>query len=240
MKESQIDTCVECCVRDRDFSQKKVLRCELCDRWFCERHIEPRLAFIRDLERVEHSPEIRVLYYTEMQREDGHPDFEYSRRKFTELDIAEKERSQLIDDALNGMNAYFKTKSRYKGKKTESEENIVKRVLSEATEMEPKKEMISEGRFHFEKRKVQSTNRQVHHTRIRTRMRPWYWFLSILSVTGILLFVISQYYIFALKQYGFGFELSLYSAIILGILMAIGLLYLERWWRKHMRRWWEG
>lgn len=110
-RESRIDSCVECCVRDRDFSQKKVYRCELCERWFCEKHLKPKLAFMRDLNRVEHSPEIEKLQYMEMHRKDGHPDFEYSRRKFDELDIAEKERSELIAEAFDGMTAHFRGKS---------------------------------------------------------------------------------------------------------------------------------
>lgn len=98
---------MECCVRDGGFSQKKVYRCELCERWFCERHIEPRLAFIRDLRAIEDSPEVRALYYTEMQYENGHPDFEYSRRKFRELDIEEKKRNELIKQALDRINHYY-------------------------------------------------------------------------------------------------------------------------------------
>jgi len=94
-------------VRDRDFSKKKVYRCELCERWFCEGHIEPRLAFIRDWQAIDNSPEIRVLYYTEMNRENGHPDFEYSREKFTQLDIEEKRRNDLIKQALDRMNHYY-------------------------------------------------------------------------------------------------------------------------------------
>jgi hypothetical protein len=109
-KESKIDVCVECCVRERDLSQKKVYRCELCDRWFCEKHIEPRLAFIRDLEAIDNIPEIRVLYFTEIKekkQKEGHPDFEYSRRKFRELDIEEKRRNELIKQALDRMNHYY-------------------------------------------------------------------------------------------------------------------------------------
>jgi len=84
-----------------------VYRCELCERWFCERHIEPRLAFIRDWQAIDNSPEIRVLYYTEMNRENGHPDFEYSREKFRQLDIEEKRRNDLIKQALDRMNHYY-------------------------------------------------------------------------------------------------------------------------------------
>lgn len=84
-----------------------MFRCELCGRWFCERHIDPRLAFIKNWQAIDNSPETRALYYTEMQRENGHPDFEYTRRKFTELDIEEKRRNELIKKALDRMNHYY-------------------------------------------------------------------------------------------------------------------------------------
>lgn len=105
--ESRIDSCVECCVRDRDFSKKKVYNCELCERWFCEKHLEPRLAFIKDLEVIEKIPEIRVLYLLEIKEKEGHPDFEYSRRKFRELKIEERRQNDLIKQALDRMNHYY-------------------------------------------------------------------------------------------------------------------------------------
>jgi hypothetical protein len=86
-----------------------VYRCELCERWFCEKHLKPKLAFIKNLDAIENIPEVRVLYYTEIQgkEEKGHPDFEYSRRKFGELDIEEKRRNELIKQALDRMNHYY-------------------------------------------------------------------------------------------------------------------------------------
>jgi len=42
-----------------------------------------------------------------MRRENGHPDFEYSRRKFRQLDIDEKKRNELIKQALDRMNHYY-------------------------------------------------------------------------------------------------------------------------------------
>jgi len=84
-----------------------VFRCSSCERWFCEKHLKPRLAFIKDLRAIENIPEIRALYYTEVQHEGGHPDFEYSRRKFRELDIEEKRRNELIEQALDRMNHYY-------------------------------------------------------------------------------------------------------------------------------------
>jgi len=106
-KEWRIDICVECKVRNGDSSKKKVFKCGLCERWFCKKHLNPRLAFIKDLEAIEKIPEIRVLYYTEVEGKEGHPDFEYSRRKFRELKIEEKRRNELIKQALDRMNHYY-------------------------------------------------------------------------------------------------------------------------------------
>jgi len=66
-------------------------------------------------------------------------------------------------------------------------------------------------------------------------MRLWYWFLLILAVVGLALISFGQYYILVVKEYESGWELSIYGAIILGFLLAVGLLYFERW----RRRWWE-
>lgn len=66
-------------------------------------------------------------------------------------------------------------------------------------------------------------------------MRLWYWFLSVLLIIGLALVILGQYHIFALEEYELGWELSMYGAIILGFLLAVGLLYLERW----RRRWWQ-
>lgn len=106
-KDFQIDVCIECKVRDGDSSKKKVFKCGLCERWFCEKHIEPRLAFIRDLEAMARFPEIRVMLDSEWNREDGHPDFAYSRKKFEEIEMEEKKRNELIKQALDRMNRYY-------------------------------------------------------------------------------------------------------------------------------------
>jgi hypothetical protein len=49
---SHIGTCVECSVRDRDFSEKKLFQCELCGRWFCEKHLRPRTFLVRGVDDV--------------------------------------------------------------------------------------------------------------------------------------------------------------------------------------------
>jgi len=50
---SRIGSCVECSLRDRDFSEKKLYKCELCGRWFCEKHVRPRTFLIRGVDDVQ-------------------------------------------------------------------------------------------------------------------------------------------------------------------------------------------
>jgi hypothetical protein len=86
-----------------------VHRCELCERWLCEKHLEPKLVFIRDPDAIDKIPEIRALYYSEIRGKEGngHPDFEYSRRKLIELKMGEKRLNELIKQALDRMNHYY-------------------------------------------------------------------------------------------------------------------------------------
>jgi len=115
---------------------------------------------------IDDSPKIRALYYTEMQRENGHPDFEYTRRKFRELDIEEKRRNVLIKKALDRMNHYYDDAEEVVTPKPIDEEaNRRKRVemlLKEEAEIDQEQkqvkttakkdmeEMISVGRFDFD------------------------------------------------------------------------------------------
>jgi hypothetical protein len=119
----------------------------LCERWFCEKHLEPKLAFIKDVEAIDKIPEIRVLYYTEIEGKEGkgHPDFDYSRRRFRELDIEEKRRNELIKQALDRMNHYY-ADVEIPEKPTDSEAGRKKRVeilFREERELnEPQKEDV--------------------------------------------------------------------------------------------------
>jgi hypothetical protein len=64
---------------------------------------------VKNLDAIENIPEVRVLYYTEIREKEGkgHPDFEYSRRKFTQLKLEEKRLNELIKQALDRMNHYY-------------------------------------------------------------------------------------------------------------------------------------
>ena len=105
-RESHLGICYECSVKELDSSEKQVTHCDLCDKWFCERHRKPKFPFFVDwdtISDVQGNPEIKALFYTEYKREGGHPDFVYWRKTFEALDIEEKTRNELIKQAIDKM-----------------------------------------------------------------------------------------------------------------------------------------
>jgi hypothetical protein len=93
-------------VNEGDSSEKQVYHCELCNKWFCEKHLEPRFPFFVDWDtvfNVQGNPEIKLLFHTEYGREGGHPDFVYWRRTVEALDIEEKTRNEMIKQAMDRM-----------------------------------------------------------------------------------------------------------------------------------------
>jgi hypothetical protein len=101
------------------------------------------------------------------------------------------------------------------------------------TEGKSNRGMGSEGDFHFAKRNAQGR----HYFRRRVRMRPWYWFLVFLFLFDFGMVFSGEYYMLV-GDYGMGWQLLYWSIIPVAILLAIGALYFERWWRRHMRRFW--
>mgnify|MGYP001332329653 CR=1 FL=1 len=93
--------CPECKVKEGNSIEKTLYQCKSCERWFCTKHFEPRLAFIKDLKSPPKYPEIRAALDKEMERKDGHPCFTYSRKRFEELVEEEKLRSKRIEEALD-------------------------------------------------------------------------------------------------------------------------------------------
>jgi hypothetical protein len=105
-RESQSGICYECSTKDADSSQKPVYRCDLCEKWFCERHLEPKFPYFVDWDtvfNVEGDPRIKALFYTEYRREGGHPDFIFLRKTIESLELEEKIRNQLIKQAIDRM-----------------------------------------------------------------------------------------------------------------------------------------
>ncbi|HLE75224.1 MAG TPA: hypothetical protein VI864_04170 [Candidatus Bathyarchaeia archaeon] len=105
-RESHLGVCHECNVKEGNSSQKRVYRCDLCNKWFCEKHLKPKFPYFVDWDTVfdvQGEPRIKALFHTEYKREGGHSDFAYWRKTFEALDIEEKLRNKLIQQAIDRM-----------------------------------------------------------------------------------------------------------------------------------------
>jgi hypothetical protein len=59
-------------------------------------------------------------------------------------------------------------------------------------------------------------------------MRRWYWFLLVLFFVGFVLFVLGLYFAYEAGERQLGFELLMVGAVVWGVLLAIGMLYVAR------------
>jgi len=89
-REYVLDVCPECKKLESDSSEKRLFQCPSCERWFCEKHLEPKLAVIRDFNKIIKDKEWRDIVEKDWEREDGHPDYAYTRERLDKLKI-EKE-----------------------------------------------------------------------------------------------------------------------------------------------------
>ena len=100
-KQYKIGICTECKVREGDSSKKKLYKCPYCKKWFCEKHIKPRLTITRSaIERIK-DPVLREKVYEEWRKEDGHPDYIWTRQYFENLEIKEREEREKVWKALD-------------------------------------------------------------------------------------------------------------------------------------------
>jgi len=59
-------------------------------------------------------------------------------------------------------------------------------------------------------------------------MRRWFWFLLVLFFVGLVLFVLGLYFAYWVGERQLGFEFSMVGAVVWGVLLAIGMLYVAR------------
>lgn len=108
-REYRLDVCPECKVREQDASEKKLHQCRYCERWFCGKHLEPRLAVFRDLKTITKDSAWRQMVEEDWKREDGHPDYAYTKERFDELKIEKEILRSKIEAFLDKSRAYRKT-----------------------------------------------------------------------------------------------------------------------------------
>jgi hypothetical protein len=66
-------------------------------------------------------------------------------------------------------------------------------------------------------------------------MRRWYWFMLVVFFVGLVLFVLGVYYLYVAGESRLGFELSIVGAVLWGVLLALGMLYVARVRMKILR-----
>jgi hypothetical protein len=140
-------------MKEGDSTRKKVYHCDLCDKWFCEKHLSPKFPYFVDWDTVfdvQGDPEIKALFYAEYKREDGHSDFVYWRKTFEALDLEERRRNELIKKAMDRMMQSEKHVKRLPQKNSvkkpfETEIEEVHRLIKEANMSSPAMEENLKG-----------------------------------------------------------------------------------------------
>jgi hypothetical protein len=59
-------------------------------------------------------------------------------------------------------------------------------------------------------------------------VRLRYWFLFVLLFFGLFLFVLGLYFTYIGGELQLGFDLSIIGAVLLGVVLAVGVLYVAR------------
>jgi len=111
-REYRLEVCPECKHREGDSAEKRLFQCGYCERWFCERHLEPRLAVTWDFHKIIKDKEWRDMVEEDWKKEDGHPDYAYTKERFDELKIEKEILRSKIEAFLNKSRAYRKTVAR--------------------------------------------------------------------------------------------------------------------------------
>jgi len=137
-KQYKIGICTECKVREGDSSKKKLYKCPYCKKWFCEKHIEPRLTLTRSaIERIK-DPVLREKVYEEWRKKDGHPDYVWARQYFENLEIKEREEREKVWKALDKLKE-SKEISPYTESSEEFEEEEIRDITPKVSFPSPKK-----------------------------------------------------------------------------------------------------
>lgn len=197
-REFRLDICPECKVREEDSSEKKLYQCQYCERWFCERHLEPRLTVIRDFKTVIKDTTWRNMIEKEWRRKDGHPDFAYTWEKFEELKIEKAIIGAKMEALLDKSKGYRKPVPR----ETKKERKLYF-VKEESPSYQPK------------------TRRQV--SIHQKKLRKYFQVLPNLIKIGLVIFPILLVEYFFLKAY---FNTTAYIFVALGTTYIIYKLFI--------------
>jgi hypothetical protein len=87
----------------------KLYRCKYCESYFCSKHRKPKMA-IMNIEAISGVKEpIKNILEEEYRKENAHPDFAYSIKRWEELKMKEEEELNNFTEFLNKLNKSQKT-----------------------------------------------------------------------------------------------------------------------------------
>jgi hypothetical protein len=208
--EQKVGICPECKVRESDSSKKTLYQCRFCERWFCFRHLDQKLAVFRDFKKPIKDRRLQDMIEEDWKRRDGHPDFQYTLDRLKEYEVEKRIDRKIIIDLLNRSKAYGKRKP--KKRIREGELYFVK-------EDEDKIETIREtsGKGYSRKRRFSISVKELV-------------LYSIVFIVGLFLFLYSArnvYLIFSIPFIPFPIPLWIFgiAAMIIGALGLVSSMY---------------
>lgn len=194
----KVDICSECKVRKKDSTQKPLYECQYCGRLFCADHFDPRLVVIRDLKRSIKDLRLRGIMEEEWEREDGHPDYNYTLKRLREFDV-EKEMDRRTITALLDRSKRYKKRTFKKSTQQEVEETkwIQKHARHTRRSKHKKRNPHRKDKSKF---RVSSPKEQKHHRKpqkfrfVKTKSRTLA-FCNIIATLPLLIGVDIPFYI---------------------------------------------
>jgi len=128
-REYRLDVCPECKVREGDSSEKKLYECQYCERWFCKRHLKPRLFHIPDLTIPVKDKEWGSIIEEEGKKKGGHPDYAYTQERYEMFKLEREDTWAKMGAFLDRTKAYKKpihipTKDEIEEAKAEKEREL--------------------------------------------------------------------------------------------------------------------
>lgn len=86
----RLDVCPVCKVKKRFSLKKRVYQCSYCERWFCKKHLKPKVSVFSPTQITIKDLAWKNFVEREWKRKDGHPDYVYTKEKMAELGVEEE------------------------------------------------------------------------------------------------------------------------------------------------------
>ena len=108
------DICVECKTKHDDNTLKSVSECPLCHRLMCERHLQPKLAYIPNFRDTSKSmKEVQEMIEKNYVNETGHHCLPYTLNFWKNYDLEREQKLHRIKNSMDGFGYYTNEEEGY-------------------------------------------------------------------------------------------------------------------------------